>query len=117
MSHMFKLQRCVFSYLLMLVFLLKEEQRILNVLLLLGAISKMTTGNSKLLCNSCLELRQSQVSPGQVVTTDEPFLDQVSVAAQASPDQAAVAEQASAGAAAVSPRRYIVFCCFFGFGQ
>lgn len=70
-----------------------------------GAISEMKTGKPKLLCNSCLELRESQVSPGQVVTTDEVFLDQVAVAAQAPPDQAAVAEQASAGAAAVSPRR------------
>ncbi|XP_030521033.1 uncharacterized protein LOC115734409 isoform X2 [Rhodamnia argentea] len=70
-----------------------------------GAISKMTTGNPKLLCNSCLELRQSQVSPGQVVATEEAFLDEVSFVAQASPDQAAVAEQASAGVATVSPRR------------
>lgn len=114
---MFKLQRCVFSYLLMSVFLLKEEERILNIFVLLGAISEMTTGNLKLLCNSCLHLRGSRVSPGQVVTTDEVFLDQVAVAAQASPDQAAVAEQASAGVAAVSPQRYVVFCCFFfGFG-
>ncbi|XP_030468919.2 uncharacterized protein LOC115687473 [Syzygium oleosum] len=70
-----------------------------------GAISEMTTGNLKLLCNSCLDLRGSRVSPGQVVTTDEVFLDQVAVAAQASPDQGAVAEQASAGVAAVSPQR------------
>ncbi|KAF8039517.1 hypothetical protein BT93_B1896 [Corymbia citriodora subsp. variegata] len=70
-----------------------------------GAISEMTKGKPKLLCNSCLELRESQVSPGQVVSTDEVFLDQVAVAAQASSDQAAVAEQASAGAATVSPQR------------